>query len=641
MKSSSKFLYWLISSVLALIVCVVMAGATPSFADEQKECLTGQLYQLDEGSNYEFSATSTSLSTNSDFGEFSISGDIQSIDKVDGITAYNISNGNVSIHYSLGNKYLGEDTSTWYLIEDSTDEIDGEEIEADVKKGAILVQSSFDGKKWITDKVLTNVAADSEYSDLIYTTKNIQQINGCYYRVVVAYKLEKVVGSSSFLFLDFDDKENMKCAEVYTFYLIDSSDNNSEQVLPADTPKKQLGEVVNAGNNVGYSETNDITKDDPHYGWTIGSFFINGFTRETVDVNSNTPVFLKNVGDRVTLWFNLAQDIECLNGNEDLAIYEDNGGYDQYYQIERTNMGHGTLIIRYTDYEGVKHDPVIYTDFLRANTHTGADTKVELFEEGDYEVALDYKVVNSSGIDSYNDYRIFFKFAIRNGNCMVFPFDIVTGNELRADSITANGFKLDMAKSRYLTIDVTKSVLIDNGAGKTEDVRFNRPAKDGEQYTEEGIYRFNVHNLYTGESTTKTIYVGADSFITAMSVNELSVEELNNILAEGCTIEAVSGKLLFPDEYSGSTSIELDTVDWTADELPVSVGDEIEDKESEPHSQGTATNASLLKEDEVEDTFEWWVLILIFVGIGGAAIVGYIIYKQKMKVNKDEQQKED
>lgn len=114
----------------------------------------------------------------------------------------------------------------------------------------------------------------------------------------------------------------------------------------------------------------------------------------------------------------------------------------------------GTLIIRYTDYEGVKHDPIIYTDYLAANARTGANTKVELFEEGDYEVALDYEIVDTSGFNSYTNYRIFFTFSIRNGNCMVYPFDINSGAELSDSAMTENGFKLDMAKSRYLTIDV-------------------------------------------------------------------------------------------------------------------------------------------------------------------------------------------
>ena len=150
------------------------------------------------------------------------------------------------------------------------------------------------------------------------------------------------------------------------------------------------------------------------------SFFVSGYTRETKD-DKGTLVFLKTVGDQVTLWFNLGQDIDALNGDEILSIAEDTDGYDQFFQTEKTNMGRGTLIVRYTDEQGVKHEPEIYTNYLEANTTTSADTIVKLFEEGDYEVALDYqikkaprKVGSIDVIPEYYDYRISFQFAVRN-----------------------------------------------------------------------------------------------------------------------------------------------------------------------------------------------------------------------------------
>ena len=215
-------------------------------------------------------------------------------------------------------------------------------------------------------------------------------------------------------------------------------------------------------------------------------------------------------------------------------------------------MGRGTLIIRYTDEKGVPHEPEIYTNYLEANATTSADTVVRLFEEGDYEVSLDYKiksvprkVVGIEVIPEYFDYHISFSFSVRNGNCMVYPFDVKTGQELTDESITANGFKLDMAKSRYLTIDVKYARVVPGANGYVEDVRFNRPAKDGDSYTDEGIYTFNVKNLYTGESTTKKIYVGDADYIRALSLNNLSVAELNDRVAAGATIES-NGALVLP-----------------------------------------------------------------------------------------------
>ena len=106
-------------------------------------------------------------------------------------------------------------------------------------------------------------------------------------------------------------------------------------------------------------------------------------------------------------------------------------------------MGRGTLIIRYTDHQGIAHEPEIYTNYLEANATTSADTIVKFFEEGDYEVALDYEIKNTPrqvvGVEivpEYTNYRIYFRFSIRNGNCMVYPFDVSTGTELTDEEIT-------------------------------------------------------------------------------------------------------------------------------------------------------------------------------------------------------------
>lgn len=114
--------------------------------------------------------------------------------------------------------------------------------------------------------------------------------------------------------------------------------------------------------------------------WCI---FLNGYTREVIQADGSS-VFLKNVGDKVTLWFNLEQDLDALNGDENLIINEDSNGYDNMFEIGQTDFGRGTLIISYRDYQGEVHDPVIYTNYLAANTRTGVDPRVQLFEEGDY-----------------------------------------------------------------------------------------------------------------------------------------------------------------------------------------------------------------------------------------------------------------
>ena len=118
-------------------------------------------------------------------------------------------------------------------------------------------------------------------------------------------------------FVSIDNYDYIKCAEVYEFYAINS--NASGVSSPTDTPRKTLGDKVKVTTDSGFSQEKTLSKDDPHYGWNLGSFFVNGYTRETVDDRGNT-VFLKNVGDKVTLWFTLEQDINALNGDPNLTI---------------------------------------------------------------------------------------------------------------------------------------------------------------------------------------------------------------------------------------------------------------------------------------------------------------------------------
>lgn len=314
------------------------------------------------------------------------------------------------------------------------------------------------------------------------------------------------------------------------------------QALAEDT-KYRLGEdsLVNTGKDNGFLKTDAIVKNDVHWGWRLGNFYVNNFTRMTED-GDGTPVFLKNVGDEVSLWFELEQDIDRLNGDDALSIAEDKNGWDQRLQVAQQNFGRGMLIVKHTNHTNDTKTRV-YSDFLAAKASTTAATQVELFEEGDYEVAIDYeikkpriKVFGWKPSYKYTDYQITFKFSVRNGNSMVFPFDIKTGDELTNAAATPNGFRLDLAKSRYLNIDIKREVLNESNNGLVEDTRFNKPARDGSEYTDEGTYIITASNRYTDQETVKTIYVGTDEVLKAHAATGRSISSINSMLAGGATI---------------------------------------------------------------------------------------------------------
>ncbi len=521
--------------ILIILLTFYCLFPTVAFAEGGKTEVIGVLYEFDKDSDYDLQESSLFSSTEegNTYGAFYIDGNISSVGEKSGVPAYEISDDNLDVFYNYGDTMLNADEDSWHLMEDKSKKMAGLKLDTDILKGAIVVQTSADRKNWVNVETICNAFSDVPIrTSSIYTTTDVQLLNGCYYRVIVAYKLRIRTEDSNFLFINTDKHEYKKIAEVYEFYAYTNGGENGAADL---SQTYSLGERVRAENFDGYYGEAVIDKDDIHYGWDLGNFFVSGYTDEVTDSEGNT-VFLKNVGDKVTLWFNLNENINCLNGKDNLSITADNEGYDQYFETPRMNFGRGTLIIRYTDYNNVTAEPVIYTNYLEANVTVGANTKVQLFEEGDYEVALDYEVTSDELIDKVGHYRIFFRFSVRNGNCMVYPFDVATGNELTNSSLTENGFRLDLAKSRYLRINLKCEVMKDSADGLVEDIRFNGPAQDGAEYTDEGIYTITVSNEYTGQFTTKKIYVGTNDILRAYVTTGLSIPEINGLVAQGATV---------------------------------------------------------------------------------------------------------
>lgn len=533
-----KKLYMQISTMILCVVALTTLYSVNAFtkSKSEKNAIVGKVYEFDKNDDYDISESDKSSSTDKveTYGEFSILGNIGNVSEKNGVPAYEVTSGNLDLYYTYSDALLKAEEKKWHLVADKGKKLDGNKLDKKILKGAIIIQTSKDRKNWTDIKCLTNAFDDEPVrTETLYKTTDVQILNGCYYRIIVAYKTEKLEKIKKIAFVPVKDYEYKKTAEVYEFYAYSPS---TEQEVSESEQTYALGKKTRVKEFDGYSGSSEIEKKDIHYNWDIGQFFVSGFTDKVKESDGNI-VFLKNVGDKVTLWFNLNQNINELNGDKDLKITDDTEGYDKYFETERTDFGKGTLIIRYTDYNNNSSEPQVYKNYLAANTSVGADTKVQLFEEGDYEVALDCEVTSDQLIDKVGHYRIFFTFSVRNGNCMVYPLDVSTGSELTNSSMTENGFMLDLAKSRYLQINVKREVLTDSADGLVEDTRSNAPAKDGEKYTEEGIYTITATNQYTNQKTTKKIYVGTNNLMKAVMTSGLSIEEINKLISEGATID--------------------------------------------------------------------------------------------------------
>ena len=326
-----------------------------------EKTLDGKIIEFGDEADFKTTGTSTS-SVNSYYtvGKLNISGDFT---EISGKTNHFLVNsGNLEISFSLNQSVRNATDSQWHVVSDGSKKIDDFEFDDKVDEGAIVVMSSFDGIKWSLDDVKTDVFNEKKNlkTDL-YETNDIQLVNGCHYKIAVLYKLERETGKKTYVV--FDETETKRIALVYEFYA-ENPDKVPDKASPDDTPRKEMGTTVKTTKDKGFSDELVIDKDDPHFGWSLGKFVVNGYTTEKSD-NNGDPVYMKNVGDKVRLWFVLEQDIEELNGDGDFKIYGDYNGYDQYFGVDATDFKRGALIIRYTDKEGKSTPSIIYTDFLR------------------------------------------------------------------------------------------------------------------------------------------------------------------------------------------------------------------------------------------------------------------------------------
>ena len=333
---SGKKVFTVLSMILVMVASLTFVDDWKSVYADQKVNLSGDKYRFSDKDDYPISQKGYDGSTDGkSFGTFSIAGDYTEIGDKNGFKAYDVKNGNLQFSYNFDTYKLSLPDESWNVYDDGCDEVDGFDLEDDINNGTILVLSSINGSKWAIDKELTDVFVNNSTinNEAFYETKTVQLINGCYYKVIVAYELRIKSGSIGIGSFSKNTYDYERHAEVYKFYAV-NVEENSNATSPDQIPRLEMGDKIKTVKDNGYAGSEAIDAKDPHLGWSIGTFVVNGYTRETKNNISGDSVFLKNVGDKVTLWFNLKQDIDCINGNEKITVDVDKDGYDQYFIVE-------------------------------------------------------------------------------------------------------------------------------------------------------------------------------------------------------------------------------------------------------------------------------------------------------------------
>lgn len=643
---------------LFLLFADINGLGSVALADVNREVLTGKTYDVGEKDAYEISKAQEI----SDSAErFEIEGDITDISEKNGFTSYAVSSGNVGIflHTQFKNDLVNtDDPSQWHVIEDNTKTVDSTKLSQKIGTGAIIVQTSKDGKTWITSDTETdfnkktdtinNREAGGESTGAFYRTTNVQLTNGCYYRIIVAYKLQRDIDPMQIWVtpVKIPKTEEKEQIEIYQFYVYDTTVNQEETLNPQAA--YEFGDVYRVDSQDGFNNPVLIKSDDPHIDWSVGKFYISGYT--DVRMDGDVPVFLKVPGDRAALWFNLEQELDKCNGRTDVKVNYIESGSDIYFGTPTiANFGRGALIVRHTNNKNQK-ERQIYTNYLEASATVGANTRVDLFEEGDYEVALDYQLhydkpfVFGRTTTKTLTYRIFFKFKVRNGDISVFLRDVDTNQFITNANVAEHGFYIDVAQSQYLNMTIKREVLTDSLDGLVEDTKFSGVAKEGRQYTEEGIYTVTVNNLATGDKVEKRVYVGDQDVLLAHMKTGLSISEINERIAAGAYVND-QGMIIDPVPTSeAAIETEMEEMSSASDET-IETNEVSSESETEIASTIAGTNSQArnqneeavsAKKDQANIIFSMPVIIAIVVVLLIACIVGF---KKGTGIKKREKEK--
>lgn len=178
--------------------------------------------------------------------------------------------------YNYGDELLNAEEDSWHLTNDKGKKIDDLKLDEKILKGALVLQTSTDGLNWVNVASMTDAFNKTPIrTKPIYESKDVELINGCYYRLIVAYELRIKTEDRKVLFINRDKYDYKKCAEIYEFYGYTNDDSKNS----ADSKENyKLGSKVRVADFDTYSGEKAIGKDDPHYGWDLGSFFVSGYT---------------------------------------------------------------------------------------------------------------------------------------------------------------------------------------------------------------------------------------------------------------------------------------------------------------------------------------------------------------------------
>ena len=266
--------------------------------------------------------------------------------------------------------------------------------------------------------------------------------------------------------------------------------------LAEEARKYNVGKTYSAGLDSGFSRNDPIGRDDPHYDWILGQFYVKGF--QSVRSTGSTTIFYVSPGETVSVYFSLKQDIHKLNGKGNVEICEDNSAFDKWLHKKRVPFGSGALFILQDT--GQESDVQSRLDFLATLTPKKA-RKVMECGAGGYTFHLDYKIQVRYGLfymmSDVRDYQINFNMNVVELKNTAQVISCKTDEVVDGNMALTKGFYLKTFGPKPPNIKVKRqTVAREDGVYKVTTKTIGR-GTEGEVYDEKGLYTVTVTDAKT------------------------------------------------------------------------------------------------------------------------------------------------
>ncbi len=260
-----------IGIMVAVSAILCTFGVSQAFGASENKALSATVvsYEMKDNNNYEY-GEATPVSTMS-YGKAAIGAlEVNGLDiektSYKGKQAFGTSSV-VSFSYVYDNKIVDGAEDEWHIVSDKEKKFNGQKLDANIGKGLLLIQKSADGVAYenVTNPIV-DFFASNKSGNVLYTTAGEDISKGMYYRVLLAYKTEKQVGKTLWL---FDKLEEKRHVEVYEFFVVENSGQISIHNLSVDEELLEMEdfsqELLKQGETL---EDGSITRD----GFQIKSF---------------------------------------------------------------------------------------------------------------------------------------------------------------------------------------------------------------------------------------------------------------------------------------------------------------------------------------------------------------------------------